>query len=132
MNQLKSNIKDLHSVKYKTFSFIIIMEVSEVENNIKELFQIQQEFALNLILIIFIKDLKLLINKKILTVNLLESMIFYCKNNILYNDKYCFSLINANNNNVYVNIDDKNFKLNINDFKDLLTKKYNDKNIVLI
>ena len=72
------------------------------------------------------------LNKKILTVNLLESMIFYCKNNDLYNDKYCFSLINANNNNIYVNIDDKNFKLNINDFKDILTKKYNDKNIVLI
>jgi len=69
------------------------------------------------------------LGKKIITVNLLESMKFYFddinKNNI------CFPLINANNNNIYTTINNENIKININDFKQHLEKKFYNTNIIL-
>ena len=67
------------------------------------------------------------LNKKIITVNLLESIKFYFEDS----NNICFPLINANNNNIYTIINNENVKINIDNFKEKLQTDFYDRNIIL-
>ena len=67
------------------------------------------------------------LNKQIITINLLESMKFYFKDD----NNICFPLINANNNNIYSIINEQNVKININEFKEIINSKFCNNNIIL-
>lgn len=69
------------------------------------------------------------LNKQIITVNLLESMKYYFEND---KNNICFPLINANNNNIYTNINGKNAKINIDELKKKITNNFKDNNITLV
>ena len=69
ITQIRDYLKEYNSknVKYRNFSYIIIIKAKYIEKNYQELFSIMHEFGLNIILIAYIKDLEtLLINKTIL------------------------------------------------------------------
>ena len=72
------------------------------------------------------------IDKKILTINLLESMKYYIESNILDNNYIVFPLINANNNNVYTIINENKVKTNIDDLKSEIINNNEYKNIIFI
>ena len=66
MDKIRENIKDEISKcgKYRNFSYIFIMKSEDDEKNFKEIYSIINEFALNVMLIIYFEDKKTLINKK--------------------------------------------------------------------
>ncbi len=68
MNQVRNHLNNKISkyIKYRNFSYIIIIRAKEAENNFNELFSLKNDFALKIILIIYIDDLNTLINKNIL------------------------------------------------------------------
>ena len=70
------------------------MKAEDVENNFKELCLLQDNFALNIILIIYSKDIKMLINKDIL-MNIKSIYIFFANNineikNYIISQEYCY------------------------------------------
>ena len=69
ITQIRDYLKSYNSehVKYRNFSYFIIIDSKSIEKNYQELFSIMHEFGLNIILIIYINDFEtLLINKSIL------------------------------------------------------------------
>ncbi len=68
MNQVRDYLKNEISknIKYRSFSYIIIIKAQEAENHFNELVSLKHDFTLKIILIIFIDNINLLINKKIL------------------------------------------------------------------
>ena len=88
---LKHNISE--NVKYRNFSYIIIIKDKDVENIFQELFSIMHEFALGLMLIVYIEDLNILINKEIL-MKIRNIPIFFAHNideikNFIISQEYC-------------------------------------------
>ena len=78
ITQVRNNLIKYTSktIKYRNFSYIIIIDDKDIEKYLKELFFIMHEFSLNIIVIIYIKDLNILINKKIL-MNLMNIPIYF-------------------------------------------------------
>lgn len=54
--------------RYRNFSYIFIIDANEAENNYKELYSLKDDFALNLLLIVYTRDKNALINKNNLKV----------------------------------------------------------------
>ena len=68
-------------------------------------------------------------DKKIITVNLLDTMKYYFENLDIYKEKKCFPMINANNNNVYTILENEYIKINIDKF---IEKSSLYKNILIV
>ena len=66
MNQVRDYLNQNNKEKYRNFTYMIIINAEDVDNYIKELYYIKNEYALIILIIIYIEDKNILINKKIL------------------------------------------------------------------
>ena len=68
MEQVRDYLKNKNENcgKYRNFSYMIIIEAKNVDNCLKELYSIKNDFSLIIMLIIYTADKRILINKKIL------------------------------------------------------------------
>ena len=76
MNQVRDYLNQNNKEKYRNFTYMIIINAEDVDNYIKELYYIKNEYALIIFLIIYIEDKNILINKKIL-MNYLNIPVFF-------------------------------------------------------
>ena len=110
--QVRNYLKEKNKFsKYRNFNYIFIIDANDAENNFKELYSLKDDFALNLLLIVYIKNKDTLINKNILKYKLsLPIYIAYITNEILNynnNQKFCnfyFSFIKIGIRSGLINI----------------------------
>ena len=69
------------------------------------------------------------LNKKVITVNLLDAMKYYFESEYDYKNNICFPIINANNNNVYTILNNECVKINIEKFFEQILQ-YTNKTII--
>jgi len=98
--------KNKHSI-YRNFSYIFIIDDEDAEKNFKELYSIKDDFALDLLLMVYIRDKDTLINKNNLK-NKRNLPIFF-----VYNTNEILYYIN---NQKYYNFYRDFIEKNINDF----------------
>ena len=119
-------IKERNKIdELRNFDYFIIIKEEEAENMYKELYLIQNEFCLDLILIIFFEDKNMLINKRFLmTGYFLSSFIAYNTDEIV-NYINCQENLNCSNN--FLDISSKIMKtmnkLNIVNIPKILEEK---------
>ena len=95
ITQVRNNLVNYTSkkIKYRNFSYIVIIDDKDIEKYLKELFLIMHEFSLVIIVIIYIKDLNILINKNILMNSKNIPIYFACNiieiKNFIISQKYC-------------------------------------------
>ena len=95
ITQVRNNLVNYTSkkIKYRNFSYIVIIDDKDIEKYLKELFLIMHEFSLVRIVIIYIKDLNILINKNILMNSKNIPIYFACNiieiKNFIISQKYC-------------------------------------------
>ena len=97
--QIRNYLKERNkNHKTRNFDYFIIIKAEEAENMYKELYLIQNEFCLNLILIIFFEDKNMLINKRsLMTGYFLSSFIAYNTDEIV-NYINCQENLNCSHN----------------------------------
>jgi len=105
--------------RYRTFSYFFIIDIKEAQNINKELCTLRDEFSLSLILIIYNKDSKFLINKEpfkeallpIFIANNINEIINYINCQEFFNCGFCFENQSSNITNRIQNILDQNLKI---------------------
>ena len=107
MEQMRNSVENEveNYGKYRNFSYIFIMKAEEAELNFKEIYSIINEFALNIMLIIYIEDKNTLINKNVLMD--LRNIPVFLANNIEEIKDFIISQENCNCGRCFLNLSSK-------------------------